>query len=133
LGLMEGRTVTHTAEHRLPHEPAAAEVARELAREIAGPLPSDRAYDFVLMTSEIVANAVRHAPPENDGQIALRFELDSDVIRAIVMDGGGDFAFEKATFDASTQRYGLQMVDRLANRWGLSLDGEKAVWFEVDT
>jgi hypothetical protein len=49
------------------------------------------------------------------------------------MDGGGDFAFEKATFDPSTQHYGLQMVDRLASRWGLSLDGEKAVWFEVDT
>ena len=28
---------------------------------------------------------------------------------------------------------GLMFVDRLADRWGLSLDGKTAVWLEVDT
>ena len=88
--------------------------------------------DFVLMVTELVTNAVRHAPPEPDGSIVLKLEVGDDVARAIVIDGSGDFEFQRATFDVRTAHFGLQLVDRLSSRWGLSLDGEKAVWFEVD-
>ena len=27
---------------------------------------------------------------------------------------------------------GLMLVDKLADRWGLSIEGMKAVWFEID-
>lgn len=110
----------------------AAAQARALAREVVRDLSLARADDFVLMTSEIVSNAIRHAPPLSDGRISLRFELDPPVVRGIVTDGGNDITFQNATFDSSTKRYGLQMVDLLASRWGLSRDGAKAVWFEVD-
>ena len=32
----------------------------------------------------------------------------------------------------STFHLGLMVVDKLAVRWGLTIDGKKAVWFEVD-
>jgi anti-sigma regulatory factor (Ser/Thr protein kinase) len=126
--------VDEVVEHRLEHDVAAAEHARELAAAAVGnTLSKARSDDFVLMVSELVANAVRHAPPEADGKIALRFELEDRVIRAIVMDGGQRFSFDRATFDGGTAHMGLHFVDQLASHWGLSLDGEKAVWIEVET
>lgn len=49
-------------------------------------------------------------------------------------DGGEDFAFDPGSVeDARNGHFGLLFVDRLADRWGLSLDGKTAVWLEVDT
>jgi anti-sigma regulatory factor (Ser/Thr protein kinase) len=89
--------------------------------------------DFVLMVSEVVTNAVRHGSPEADGNIGLRLEGDQDALRVIVTDGGEDFASDPASVeDAKNGHFGLLFVDRLADRWGLSLDGKTAVWLEVD-
>ena len=120
-------------EYRLRHNDMAPGRARVLAHEaVSGVLSRDRADDFVLMVSEVVANAVRHAPPERDGNVVLRLEVGEAAVRAIVMDGGQEFEFDRATFDPRTNHYGLEIVDHASSRWGLSLDGEKAVWFEVD-
>ena len=90
--------------------------------------------ELVLMVSEVVSNAVRHGSPEADGSIGLRLEGDQDALRVVVTDGGEDFAFDVGSVEDSTNRhFGLLLVDRLADRWGLSLDGKTAVWLEVDT
>jgi hypothetical protein len=34
--------------------------------------------------------------------------------------------------DAENGNFGLQLVDKLADRWGLSLNVKTAVWLEVD-
>ena len=121
------------AEHRLPHHPEAGALARRHAHDaVAGCLTGSRIDDFVLMVTELVTNAVRHAPPAPDGTVILRIEVDDKVARTVVIDGGTQFEFERATFDGATPHFGLQLVDRLSSRWGLSLDGEKAVWFEID-
>jgi len=50
-----------------------------------------------------------------------------------VTDGGEDFAFDpRSVEDARNRHFGLLFVDRLADRWGLSLDGKTAFWLEVD-
>ena len=91
--------------------------------------PTER-DNFLLMVSELVSNAIRHAP---DGRIVLKLDVDNGTARAAVIDGGRRFDFEQATFDPKTPHFGLMLVDQLANRWGLSLEGEKAVWFEIGT
>jgi anti-sigma regulatory factor (Ser/Thr protein kinase) len=121
------------SEHHLPHDPDSARTARALAREALGDrLDGARQDDVVLMVTELVTNAVRHAPARPDGSIVLKLEVETSAARVVVIDGGGAFEFEHATFDARTPHFGLQLIDRMADRWGLSLDGEKAVWFEVD-
>ncbi|HYG73058.1 MAG TPA: ATP-binding protein [Actinomycetota bacterium] len=128
--LRAGISVT---DHRLPHDVSATVQARAIARERLAERLSDTARDdFVLMVSELVANAVRHAPPDEDGNITLKIDVTDDAARAVVIDAGTEFEFERATFDGRSQHFGLQLVDRMASRWGLSLDGQKAVWFEVD-
>jgi anti-sigma regulatory factor (Ser/Thr protein kinase) len=122
-------------EHRLPCDVASIRSARGLATNFAGDRLSDVKLDqLVLMVSELVSNSVRHGLPEADGNIGLRLERDQHALRVVVTDGGEDFAFDPGSFeDARNRHFGLLLIDRLSDRWGLSLDGKTAVWLEVDT
>jgi serine/threonine-protein kinase RsbW len=122
-------------EHRLPCDVASIRSARRLATDFAEDRLSDVKLDqLVLMVSEVVSNAMRHGSPEADGNIGLRLEGDQDALRVVVTDGGEDFAYDPGSIeDARNRHLGLVLVDRLADRWGLSLDGKTAVWLEVDT
>lgn len=109
-------------------------MARSMASDaVADSLQPTERDSFVLLVSELVSNAIRHAPPEPDGRIVLKLDVDNGTARAAVIDGGRRFDFEQATFDPMTPHFGLMLVDQLANRWGLSLEGRKAVWFEIGT
>lgn len=122
-------------EHRLPYEQTAPGIARKITADfVSDRLPAVRSDDVVLMVSEIVDNAVRHGGPESDGQIGLQLEADDSVIRVSVADGGHRFTFDRLNLDGHKDRphWGLVVVDKLANRWGRSLDGRKTVWFEID-
>lgn len=121
-------------EHRLPYSTVAAGEARRLGREyLHGRLDEARAVEVLVMISELVGNAVRHGKPEVDGRVGLRLEADVGLVRVVVTDAAPEFEFERDTFDKDDMtHFGLLMVDGLADRWGLSLDGKKAVWFEVD-
>ena len=123
-------------EHRLPYAPTAPGMARKLAADfVSDLLPAARSDEFVLVVSEIVGNAVRHGNPEADGRIGLRLRDDDSVIQVAVVDGAPRFTFDRLNLGGTNGRPhfgGLRIVDELADRWGLSLDGLKAVWFEVD-
>jgi anti-sigma regulatory factor (Ser/Thr protein kinase) len=121
-------------EHRLPHSTTAARRARRLADDFVREHGADaRGTEFLVMVSEVVANAVRYGQPEADGRIGLRLEAEGCTLRAVVTDAGPEFTFERGVLDRSELGHlGLSLVDGLSDRWGLSLDGKKAVWFEVD-
>jgi serine/threonine-protein kinase RsbW len=121
-------------EHRLAHAASSPAEARQIAADlVTDRLSPSRANEFVLMVSEVVGNAVRHGEPEPDGRIGFRLEDEDKLLRAVVTDSAPEFEFDQYTFEsANLDHMGLLMVDTLANRWGLSLDGKKAVWFEVD-
>jgi anti-sigma regulatory factor (Ser/Thr protein kinase) len=123
-------------EHKLPHSATAAPIARRLAERAAGSrIPPARTNDLVLMVTEAVSNAIRHAPPLPDGYIGLRFESDQGVLRTLVIDGGSwvapDARSPERDGDAGLH-FGLKIIDALSDRWGVTVDRQKTVWFEVD-
>jgi anti-sigma regulatory factor (Ser/Thr protein kinase) len=120
-------------EYLLPHSGEAPALARRLVEEHLSPLlPNDRADDLVLMTSEMVANAVRHSPPLPEGGHQLLLERSDGAIRVAVTDGGRHLNPEETAFDTRTDgHFGMFILDRCADGWGFSLDGVKGVWFEV--
>src|SRR5687767_15789352 len=118
------------AEWRLQVDRNTPGTARGLIRETIG--STERLDELLLLVDEIVANAVVHGSPEADGQIGLRLERDARTIRIVATDGGDHFEPELAEPRSDWPHFGLYLLDELADRWGVSIDGKKAVWFEMD-
>lgn len=84
-----------------------------------------RYEDVLLIVSELVSNSVRHTRSED---IAVRVEANDGRVRVEVSDTGPGFT-------ASTPRgdgLGLTIIERLADRWGVSHPGGRfTVWAEL--
>jgi anti-sigma regulatory factor (Ser/Thr protein kinase) len=103
--------------------------AREFVNEVLernGVTPGVR-DDAVLLVSEVVTNAVRHA--HSDATVAVA--LMDDHLRIDVTDDGPGWP-ERHAPAGEHGGYGLHLVAQLAGTWGVSrVGGEKTVWFEL--
>jgi anti-sigma regulatory factor (Ser/Thr protein kinase) len=118
-----------TLDLTLPPQPASVAEARTRVCDAIEPELSDGACDTLrLLVSEVVTNAVRHGG--GDGQpVELRARWNSEV-RIEVSDRGGGFT-PAPRLSASDEPggFGLFLVGRLADRWGVETDGGTTVWF----
>ena len=124
----------HAPSVRLCHPPTAGSVAtaRRLVRGFLSPaLPEHLVRVAVLLTSELVTNAVVHATTP----FRLDVVADGDgLVRVAVTDGAAGVAEPARTIDAAEHGRGLQLVDALSSRWGSEcLPEGKRVWFELLT
>ena len=115
-----------------PAVPESAGAARRFVKEALGQrdLAPDDIEKALLLTSEVVTNAVVHARTEF--QLSLR--VTPGVIRVDVDDEGtGGELLTHAPRDAVRGR-GLHIVDALAHRWGGEhrATGQHRVWFELE-
>ncbi|HYY07882.1 MAG TPA: ATP-binding protein [Actinomycetota bacterium] len=122
--------------HRATFEliPEAASQARAVVdRELGRSVPSRVLDDTTLLVSELVTNAVRHALRTGIPQVELRIENELGRIRVVVSDPGDGFAVEPRLPTASeSSGWGLYLVDRIADRWGVITRDRNEVWFEID-
>ncbi|HEY8865503.1 MAG TPA: ATP-binding protein [Solirubrobacteraceae bacterium] len=123
--------MTATRSYRVPAGKAAASAARTLvsgalAAEVEQPLLDD----VRLLVSELVTNSVLHAGVEEGGELTLEVGVD-DVLRVSVSDEGAGFAPDAAESE-DIGGWGLLLVERLADRWGIVHDDATHVWFEID-
>lgn len=82
----------------------------------------------VLLTSEVVTNAVMHAQTPID----ITVVVGATSVRIEVCDE--DTSIPTVRTDGVTSGRGLQLVDRLSSAWGVIARGTgKRVWFEVST
>lgn len=93
----------------------------------------DKMSAAILLTSEIVTNAVTHAGLTADDLIAIEAAIEHSTLRVSVSDDGPGFEIPKRPAgDLEEGGFGLAFVDRFSDRWGVELDGSNAVWFEID-
>lgn len=114
----------------LPPDPTAPEQARRYLEQVAGELATEVLDDVKLLVNELVTNSVKFAA---EGEIGLRLVAADESVRVEVHDDGPGFApttHEPSLEDTSGR--GLFLVDALADRWGVTLDGTTCVWFEID-
>ncbi|WP_052848415.1 ATP-binding protein [Streptomyces avicenniae] len=116
----------------LPSLPESAGRARRLTRRLLGVrwlLPPDLTDSAVLLVSELVGNAVRHAGAPSFG---LRIRRRRGWIRVEVSDPSRTLPCLLPVRDLDVSGRGLFLVDHLSDRWGVDLlaDG-KATWFEM--
>ena len=113
----------------LPAEAMSAGVAREAVTSALIAEVNDSALDtLVLLTSELVTNAVAHA--QSDCHLAV--ELFPDAVRVSVSDNDPTPVEPKAAEEHDESGRGLALVETLSARWGVDPHSRgKTIWFEV--
>lgn len=119
----------------LEARPAAASEARKSLASLAGQLPEEVYEDVRILVSELVTNSVRHSGLSNGQLVRLGVWKTGTCLRVEVADAGP--GFEKSVRPRSPDQlggWGLQIVDRISDRWGVrrASRSEVAVWFEID-
>ena len=89
--------------------------------------------DVRLLVSELVTNSVRHAGSPDGECVRLAVALDERRIHVVVSDTGPGFEpAPRRPGQSKAGGWGLYLVERLADRWGVSRNGAAQVWFEID-
>jgi anti-sigma regulatory factor (Ser/Thr protein kinase) len=117
----------------LDRGPQAAGAARHALEAVEDQLDPEVRDDLRLLVSELVTNSVRHVTHDRHGTVALRLKLEPETVRVEVTDAGDGFEPAPRT-DGQSQAsgWGLYLVDRMTDRWGVIRDDMTRVWFEID-
>lgn len=84
----------------------------------------------VLLTSEVVTNAVVHAA--TNVRIEVSLDEGREIVHVEVRDGSDEVVVLDDPPAESQRGRGLVLVDVLASRWGSrAVEGGKVVWFDV--
>jgi len=87
-------------------------------------------YDASLCVSELVTNAVLHANMGPEDELELDVEISDDTLRVAVTDLGSGFD-PMTPSPGDESGFGLYIVDRLSDRWGVERGDRTCVWFEM--
>jgi anti-sigma regulatory factor (Ser/Thr protein kinase) len=116
---------------RLPATPDAPAIARRhLDVWLPGSITDGDRGALRLLVTELVTNSVRHSDVDQDA-VALDVDVDGDLIRVRVSDGGTGFEPHTPKPRGASGGYGLFLVERMAERWGVERKAGTQVWFEL--
>jgi anti-sigma regulatory factor (Ser/Thr protein kinase) len=119
---------------QLPHEPGSIPKARRELDRLAPDLDDLTMRNTKLLVSELVTNAVRHAPAGESDEIELVIAREEGHLRIEVSDSGPGFTpVPRADLSEASSGWGLHIMSKLAARWGVEVDGGARVWFEIET
>ena len=104
--------------------------ARRALTRLRADLDTPTMETLRLLVTELVGNSVKHAEAES---VILNVRVDSEVVLTEVTDEGNGFRpATAAARRADDTGWGLFLVERLADRWGVVRDGQATrVWFEL--
>jgi anti-sigma regulatory factor (Ser/Thr protein kinase) len=116
---------------RLDPGPEAVPAARRALDGLSGLVERTTWEDMRLLVTELVTNGVRHGSER--GSLGVAVWLHDAKVRVEVSDGGRGFSPAQAPMPRAdgSGGWGLQLVDRVASRWGVDVDDGTCVWFEL--
>lgn len=128
-----GHEVVARLSMELQAGPTAAAEGRHALDPLEGTLPGHQLDELRLLVTELLTNSVRHGSSEHDW-IMLEIEIFANAVRVVVTDRGPGFDGDPVPQPHGDRAggWGLCLVDRLADRWGVERDRGTSVWFEVD-
>jgi len=116
----------------LPASASSATRARsEVTRRLAHRLTVGALEDVRLLLTELITNALRHSDMVLGDEIGVRAELTDGTVRIEVHDPGRDGAVEVRRPGVRGGGYGLILVDRLTDQWGVEREDGTTVWAEL--
>lgn len=111
--------------------PQAVGAARRALREWESHFEPDLFYDLSLCVSELVTNSVQHWDPARADEIELAVLRTDALMRIETRECRGDVVVTQPGAMARTD-WGMFIVDRVADRWGVDRSEGTRVWCEVD-
>ncbi len=118
---------------RVPGGPQApAQIRSVLERELSDELDDARLADLRLLTTEVVANSVRHGGVDEAGWVTTSVSRAGSNLRVEVRDSGaaGEPWPRRPDFE-NGGGFGLFLVDQIASSWGFEKGSGLCVWFEL--
>jgi anti-sigma regulatory factor (Ser/Thr protein kinase) len=119
---------------RYPAIPAAVRAARScIARALHGRVSASTVDDVELLATELMTNSIRHSGIDAGEDVVVRLEARADRVRLEVSDRG--LGFDPGHPEPSLERgngWGLYIVEKMSDRWGVDRNGRTSVWFEID-
>jgi phosphoserine phosphatase RsbU/P len=126
----------HTLERSI-RIPATPDAPRRGRQALDGWLPHvvapTRADDARLIATELMSNAVRHGGITAQDDITLSLGTDNGTV-TIVVEQPTSASSARIADPSSTEReggFGLMLVDRLADSWGVEHGRPGRVWFAI--
>jgi anti-sigma regulatory factor (Ser/Thr protein kinase) len=115
---------------RLDRGPGAAAKARRGLARLRGDLDAPLMETLRLLVTELVTNSVKHTGART---VELTVLVGRSAVRTEVTDAGPGFDPAKTGSPSNDYTgWGLFLVERLAERWGVDKDGNRSkVWFEL--
>ncbi len=110
--------------------PQAVGAARRALRRWEGHFEPDMFYDLSLCVSELVTNTVHDGDLAGE-EIELVVQRGKELARAEVRTPRPDVAIAPSPV-ATPASWGMFIVDRVADRWGVERGEGTAVWCEID-
>jgi serine phosphatase RsbU (regulator of sigma subunit)/anti-sigma regulatory factor (Ser/Thr protein kinase) len=134
VGALDGQLRNPAIRLRIPGEPDSVGRARGALAALGPDVDQDTLEDLSLMVSELVTNSIRHGGPLKGGPMWLQIATYPERIRVEMTDGGSGFnAGQPRPDPGGTGGWGLYLVDRLADRWGVIRAAKSTcVWLELD-
>ena len=128
-----GHEVVARLHMRLKPGAEAAGEGRHALDRLEGSIERGQLDVLRLLVTELVTNSVRHADAGREW-IGLDVDIYSNAVRVAVTDRGPGFEppAEPEPHPDRPGGWGLCLLHRLADRWGVATNGHTAVWFEMD-
>jgi two-component sensor histidine kinase len=118
----------------LKNDDGAAFAARQVVLAGDGVVPAAVRDDVLLLVSELVTNALRHAGMGPDQLRRVELRRRSGSVRVTVVDDGNGFRHPERGRSGSGESggWGLFLVDQIADRWEVvpTVTGTR-VWFAI--
>ncbi|MFI2758890.1 ATP-binding protein [Streptomyces echinatus] len=130
---MNSESTNPSCESRFPAVTASITAARHWVRDgvevFGGPLRRDRMIQTAeLLVSELITNAIRHG----SGPPLIRLTWNGRWLRIAVSDSSDRWPRKRATPNTEPGGFGMQLLERLARRWGVTpCHPGKTVWAEL--
>ena len=122
-----------TLSRRFPAIPRAAAAARCALETLLRGLDPAQLKVAALLTTELIDNGVEHSRTGAGASVRLDATLTDQLLRVEVGDEGPGFIPAPRSPGAPLDsQWGLHLVDQLADRWGVAVEPQTLVWFEMD-
>ena len=110
----------------------AGSAARQAVLAGDGDMPAPVREDVLLLVTELVTNAVRHAGAGAAPSVRVELRRWPRRVRLEVVDPGTSFTAPAAFRKDASGGWGLFLIDRIADRWGVTrVAAGTCVWFEI--